>query len=199
MPEIIKSLLQVPGCYPRLLKSPHSGFQHALNRGHFFIGRLALLRPSQDALLWVPVLWLAMAARGGLYPSWLARCALALDRRVLRSAWADSAGARGALWQVELLLQVAAIVVFCNLYLGVGAAAQVTRELLGLDADMLQRFLAFGSSFFLLVTAAVALVVVEPLRAICCAVALTDARARHEAFDLAAAVERALADGATHA
>lgn len=136
-----------------------------------------------------------LALRGAVAPSWLARsgCAPGGGVRAFGQAFDDTAGARGAMYLVELLLLVGAAGLFFNLYGLVGVLVMLGHSMLGLDVAFVSSFVSPDNGFTLLLSGATSLVLLEPLRMAVSAQAYVDARSRRDGADLHAAVDAAIA------
>ena len=96
---------------------------------------------------------------------------------------------RGVFLIVELLALFGTIGLFANLYALVSFSLLLADSLLGLDVAFVSTFLSPDNAFVLLLVSAVALVLLEPLRAAISAQAFVDARTRRDGADLHAAVD----------
>jgi hypothetical protein len=154
------------------------------------LAAMALLSPLAVAAV-LPFL----ALRGAVAPSWLARASCARERgaRAFGQAFDDTAGMRGAFLIVELLALFGAIGVFANLYALLSFALLLGHSLLGLDVAFVSSFMSPDNTWVLLLLSALALLLLEPLRAAISAQAFVDARSRRDGADLHAAVDAAIA------
>lgn len=135
-----------------------------------------------------------LALRGLWAPSWLARAACTTDGglRAIGKAIGDTNGRRASMVTVEFLVLIGLIGLLLNLYLAVLGVLYSGRSLLGLDIAFLDSFLSLENTFVLLVIAASAVLLLEPLRVALSALAYIDARVRQEGLDLQLAVDEAV-------
>lgn len=154
------------------------------------LAAMALLSPLAVAAV-LPFL----ALRGAVAPSWLARASCARERGAagFGQAFDDTAGMRGAFLIVELLALFGAIGLFANLYALLSFGLLLGHSLLGLDVAFVSSFMSPDNTWVLLLLSALALVLLEPLRAAISAQAFVDARSRRDGADLHAAVDAAIA------
>ncbi len=132
--------------------------------------------------------------RGAVAPSWLARAACEPEAgwRGFFRAVADNHGRRFAGVLVEAMLLAGALGLTINLYALTGIALLLARSFVGIDVASVETFLSPDNTFVMLVVAATAFVVLEPVRASLSALAYVDARVRGEGLDLRAAIEGAI-------
>ena len=154
------------------------------------LAAMALLSPLAVAGL-LPFL----ALRGAVAPSWLARASCARERglRAFGQAFDDTAGMRGAFLIVELLALFGAIGLFGNLFALLSFGLLLGHSMLGLDVAFVSSFMSPDNVWVLLLLSALALVLLEPLRAAISAQAFVDARSRRDGADLHAAVDAVIA------
>jgi len=135
------------------------------------------------AVLLVPVMGLRWI---GASPTWAARIAVTGDDvgRAWWRAWRDGGGGRGKAVVVETLLGLVACLVFLNGYVALVFGAGMAGTVFGLDLAFAASFLSPSNGFAVTLLAALALVVVEPLRMVASGLLWVDARVRHDALDL---------------
>ncbi|HEX2678896.1 MAG TPA: DUF4129 domain-containing protein [Polyangiales bacterium] len=160
------------------------------------LGGAAMVSPFAVALVF-PLL----SARGAVGPSWLARSACAEERgvRAFGLALDDTAGVRGVMATVELLVLLGALCLLANLYAITGLLLGFARSLLGVETSFVSAFLSPDNEVVPLVMATITLVLVEPLRAAVSAYAFVDARSRRDGADLHAAVDAVIAAASARA
>jgi len=150
----------------------------------------SLLGPF-GVLVFVPF----FALRGAVAPSWIARAACERQGgfRAFFAAFGDSGSRRATGVAVEGLVLAGAVGLFTNLFMVTGVLVLLLRSFLGFEVATVETFLSAGNTFVVLCVAAVALVLLEPLRAALSASAWVDARVRAEGLDLRAAIDAARA------
>ncbi len=145
---------------------------------------------------WVMVALLvpALALRGVIAPSWLARsgCATGGGLRAALASLGDTGARRTLSLLVELFVLIGAFGLAIDLFALFYALALLSRTFLALDATFVESFLALDNTFMLVVLGVLVFVVLEPLRAAISANAYVDARIREEGIDLRAAIDDAI-------
>ena len=89
---------------------------------------------------------------------------------------------------VRLLHGAAFLVVVLNLYMGIAMALYLGRALLALDVTFVDQFASVRNPIFLFFVAAMAMIVLAPVKSALGLLLLVDARVRSEGLDLLAAV-----------
>ncbi|MFK7987504.1 MAG: DUF4129 domain-containing protein [Sandaracinaceae bacterium] len=132
--------------------------------------------------------------RGLSAPSWIARasCAPEAGFRGFFNAFRDTQGRRGAAVLLEGLVLAGAVGLALNLYACTFVFVLLGRSFLGLDVTAVSNFLAPTNVFLQVLLGALALVLLEPLRASLSAVSFVDASVRAEGLDLRAGIEAAI-------
>ncbi len=141
----------------------------------------------------VPALLPTFCTRGAIAPSWLARAALGSEASgfaTLKAAIDESEGHRGAGLGAELMLLTGALGLAFNLAAVTVACVSVGQELLGLDLSFVRAFISPRNHFALLVIAAIALTVIDPVRAAIAALIHVDARLSRDGVALRTLVMR---------
>lgn len=134
------------------------------------------------------------ALRGAIAPSWIARaaCTTRAGWRGFFAAVGDSAGQRFAGIVTESLLLAGATGLVLNLFGVLLFAVVLARAFGGFELAALESFVSPENTFVLLVVAAIALVLFEPVRAAHAAAVYVGARVREEGLDLRVSVEAAI-------
>ncbi len=132
--------------------------------------------------------------RGGVAPSWIARaaCTARAGWRGFFAAFGDSNGQRFAGIVTEALLLSGAVGLILNLFGVLVLGVVLARAFGGFELAALETFVSPENTFVLLVVAAVALVLLEPVRAAHSAAVYVGARVREEGLDLRVAVDAAI-------
>ncbi|MCC6874771.1 MAG: DUF4129 domain-containing protein [Sandaracinaceae bacterium] len=133
--------------------------------------------------------------RGAVAPSWIARSACEPEagfRGFFRAA-GDSSGKRAVGITVELLLLIGALGLAIDLFALIAVALLLVRSFGGIDVSVIDSFFSLKNGFVLLSIGALALVLLEPLRAAVSASLYVDARVRAEGLDLRLAIDEAIA------
>ncbi|MCB9657396.1 MAG: DUF4129 domain-containing protein [Sandaracinaceae bacterium] len=123
---------------------------------------------------------------GALAPAWLLIAAEPADG-VPRTWWAAAragAGLRGSALLLHVCLFLGTVLLFLNAVAVVGMTLAGLQGLLGLEVSAIGAFMSFENDFALLATAALVLLLVEPVRVALAAVAVLHARARRDGADL---------------
>lgn len=152
---------------------------------------LGSLAGALGVLLVLPL----FALRGAWAPSWIARASCEVDAgwRAFFRASADNHGRRFAGVLVEGMLLAGGLGLAVNLFAALGVGMLLARSFGGLELASIETFLSPSNTFVVLSIAALALVLLEPVRAALSAFAYVDARVREEGLDLRAAIEDAIA------
>ena len=156
-----------------------------------------LIGASLLGTLAVPLVLPVLALRGMGAPSWLARagCTTEGGVRSFFHALSDTSGRRATTITVELLVLIGALGLAINLYATIAVFVLLGRSFLGLDVAFVETFFSVRNVFLMLGTGALALVLLEPLRAALSAVVFVDSQVRQQGLDLRALVDRALEAG----
>lgn len=135
-----------------------------------------------------------LSLRGLSAPSWIARasCSPGAGIRGFVAAFRDTQGRRGAAVLLEALVLVGAVGLALNLYAFTFVFVLLGRSFLGLDITAVSNFFAPTNVFLQLLIGALALVLLEPLRASLSAVSFVDASVRAEGLDLRVGIENAI-------
>ena len=136
-----------------------------------------------------------MTLRGAVAPSWpaCAGCAAGAGFSAFWRSTSDTSGRRVSALLSEGLLVLALYPALINVFAVIAFGVLVARTMFGLDVALAEQFLSPGNTFVLVLTAAGAFTLFEPVRAARAAVLWVDARQRREGLDLTAAVDAALA------
>lgn len=147
---------------------------------------------SQSSWLLLLVALPAMAVRGALAPSLLARASRGkhFGWAAVAVALSDTRGVRRLFAGVELLSLLGMLVLFANLYALAALVVFVASSLLGLDVGFVTALLGPDNALVLLLLLGAAALALEPLRAAISALALHAARTRLQGADLRAAIDR---------
>lgn len=139
-----------------------------------------------------------LSLRGAVAPSWLARsaCTSVAGLRGFYAAFRDNAGRRAAGLLTESMLLAGALAIALNLYATAFAALLLARSFVGLEVTAVESFLSPSNTFSQLVIGAVAVVLLEPVRAALSAALFVDARVRADGLDLRVALDDAIAHSA---
>jgi hypothetical protein len=177
----------------------------ATTAGIVGFGLLVWLTPLLLVVVAAPVaalmLWPFTALRGAVAPSWLARASCARERggTAYGQAFDDTAGMRGTLALVELMLQLGALALLGNLLALVAILLGLGHSMFGLDVAFVSAFASPDNPWTLLSVSTLTLLTFEPLRAAVSAQAFVEARTRRDGADLHAAVDAAIESGRARA
>jgi hypothetical protein len=135
----------------------------------------------------------ALAVRGAVAPSWLARlgCEAHGGVSAFFHAMGDTRGVRASSLLAEALLLCGLLLIGANIQGLIVLAAALGRSVTGLDPTAVTLFFVDDNMFAGLTVGVFTLVLAEPLRAALSAVIYLEARLHREGLDLVAAVEAA--------
>ncbi|MGF1468392.1 MAG: DUF4129 domain-containing protein [Sandaracinaceae bacterium] len=155
---------------------------------------VASLAGPVGVLLTLPLL----AVRGLVAPGWVAHaaCAGRGGPMAIVGAARDNATRWGRGFVIELLMIVATFGLALNLYVLIALLLLLSRTYLGLDVATVESFVGLSNPFVILVIGALAVVLMEPLRAALSATTYVEARVREEGLDLEAALDEAIGHAA---